>query len=75
MAKTGCMSCSGEVCGKCRFWQADANPLSKWGVCDYFTANPGAPRRMYAGNIKGLLDGETVQTTSTGKCRNFEGRG
>lgn len=71
--RVGCMACSGDVCAKCRFWQGTTN--SKWGVCDYFTANPGAPRRIYSGNIKGLAEGQTVQTTDLAKCRNFEKRG
>ena len=70
--RVGCMACSGDVCAKCRFWRVVAG--TKWGVCDYFTANPGAPRRIYSGNIKGLAAGDTVQTTDLAKCRNFVSR-
>lgn len=66
----GCMSCSGDTCQKCQFWTPDAT--SKWGACSFFTDNPGVPRRIYVGNVKGLLPGETVKTTSNAKCRNFE---
>lgn len=69
------MACSGDLCSKCQFWVPDAlvpRYTQWWGVCQFFNDNPGAPRRIYAGNIKGIEDGGTVKTTSKAKCRNFE---
>ena len=73
--RIGCMACSGDLCIKCKFWVPEPESpryAQWWGVCQYFNDNPGAPRRIYTGNIKGIEDGGTVKTTSKAKCRNFE---
>lgn len=71
MPVRGCIACSGDVCDRCMYWEPT---VQRWGICHYFTDNPTAVRRLYAGNVKGLLEGETVETTSNAKCRNFERR-
>jgi hypothetical protein len=75
--RIGCMACSGDLCVKCKFWIPKVEHKgflgqTRWGVCQFFNDNPGAPRRIYAGNIRGIEDGGTVETTSKAKCRNFE---
>ena len=62
--RIGCMACSGDLCIKCKFWVPEPESpryAQWWGVCQYFNDNPGAPRRIYTGNIKGIEDGVDLE--------------
>lgn len=65
-------NCKGDAntCGTCRFWSHDGVPTkTKWGVCAYFTDNPGAPMKMYSGNWK--QSGSQMKTTDGARCPNY----
>ena len=74
--RVGCMACSSDYCIKCKFWEPEPEPprgVTWWGICRYFTDNPGAPRRIYSGNIDLSMDeAKPIKTTDMAKCRNFE---
>ena len=74
---TGCMSCSGDFCMKCRHWTLDegrSRPFTRWGKCQHFTDHFGVMMQIYSGNIDFTEAGQPVYTTDMAKCRFFEGR-
>lgn len=74
MRLTGCMTCMGDTCQKCRHWQHDEgrSRRTQWGLCAHFTADKSL-MRIYSGNIDFDANRPEVYTTSLAKCRYFEG--